>query len=101
MKLMSLKAVNRITPSRAAIVCAALLVVPAQAQTAPHLKECKPIVEACKVASFAFGAWKEGKGLEIDCYDPIVKNKPQPKNSAIALPQVDPSIVAACRANPT
>jgi hypothetical protein len=57
---------------------------------------CEVIKQACESAGFVKGEYKEGKGLWRDCIDPIIQGKPV--NSAIPLPTVDPTVVAACKA---
>lgn len=57
---------------------------------------CAQIEQACASAGFIKGEYKEGKGLWRDCVDPIVQGKTV--NSAIPLPTVNPTVVAACKA---
>ena len=63
---------------------------------------CEEITAACQGAAFAQGAAKTGNGLQLDCIVPIMQGAaPVPKGSK-TLPQVDPQLVAACKArNPT
>ena len=35
----------------------------------------------------------------VDCVRPIMQNKPQPLSATQPLPQIDPQLVAACKAN--
>jgi len=57
---------------------------------------CRQIRAACEQAGFKQGAVKEGNGLLVDCVRPIVQGTPQRPN-AMALPQVDPQLVEACK----
>ena len=63
---------------------------------------CEEITAACQGAGFVQGAAKTGNGLQLDCIVPIMQGAaPVPKGSK-TLPQVDPQLVAACKArNPT
>jgi N-acetylglucosamine-6-sulfatase len=70
------------------------LALPAEAaQTA-----CAQIRAACESAGFVKGGIKEGNGLQVDCIDPITQGSRQPRKASKPLPQVDPKIVAACKA---
>ena len=53
---------------------------------------CRKIEDACKAAGFVKGEAKVGKGLFIDCLDPIVAGKTVPNVT------VDPSLGPACKA---
>ncbi len=59
---------------------------------------CKQIKEACEKAGFVKGEAKEGKGLWMDCIDPVVQGTTA-KKSVLPLPSIDPSIIAACKKN--
>jgi hypothetical protein len=72
--------------------------LPASAQPAEG-RPCDQIAEACRQAGFVFGAVKSGNGLLVDCVRPIMQNKPQPLSATRPLPQIDPQLVAACKAN--
>src|ERR1700683_2278614 len=72
--------------------------LPASAQPAEG-RPCDQIAEACRQAGFVVGAVKSGNGLLVDCVRPIMQNKPQPLSAPRPLPQIDPQLVAACKAN--
>ena len=57
---------------------------------------CDQIKQACLSAGFIPKEAKEGKGLWMDCVNPIMQGTTA-KKSEIALPSVDPSVVAACK----
>ena len=59
---------------------------------------CRLITAACLNAGFALGKGKEGTGLWLDCINPIMQAAAQRRMASKALPQVDPQIVAACKA---
>jgi hypothetical protein len=65
----------------------------------PPTKEgpCGQITQACKSAGFIQGDYKSGKGLWLDCIDPIVRGVAQPSTSKIPLPSVSPATVSACK----
>jgi len=52
---------------------------------------CEQIMAACRA--------KTGAGLAVDCVRPIVQGTAQRPKASKALPQVDPQIVAACKAS--
>jgi hypothetical protein len=58
---------------------------------------CEQIKQACLSAGFIPNDAKQGKGLWMDCVNPIVQGTTA-KKSVIALPSVDPTVVAACKA---
>jgi lysophospholipase L1-like esterase len=59
---------------------------------------CAQITAACLHAGFTRDGAKEGIGLQADCIAPILQGAAQPRDASNALPQVDPELVAACRA---
>ena len=65
----------------------------AQAQTADAA--CAKITQACKDAGFSSGAAKTGAGLKQHCVQPLLDGK-KAKKAKIALPTVDPALIAAC-----
>jgi hypothetical protein len=69
-------------------------------KTPQHEKEgpCHEIKVACEKAGFVKGEYKEGYGLWVDCIDPIMQGKAQPKNAVKALPKVSADTVSACKA---
>jgi hypothetical protein len=63
---------------------------------------CGEIRGACRDAGFTAGGRRQGAGLMADCVAPIMQAKAQPKRASRPLPQVDPQLVADCKAaNPT
>jgi len=60
---------------------------------------CEQIMAACRQAGFVQGGAKTGAGLQVDCVRPVMQGGTfqRPKASK-ALPEVDPQIVAACKA---
>jgi hypothetical protein len=79
----------------AAVFSAAAAPLPSNAQeNAP----CAQIKAACTGAGFTAGKAKDGVGLMADCVNPIMQGVPQRPKAAKPLPQVDPALVAACKA---
>ena len=62
--------------------------------TPPHPGgSCRQIVQACEAAGYAKGAHRsDGKGLYLDCLDPILDGKP------VDGLTVDPAVVSDCQA---
>ena len=85
--------------SRVAFLClltitvAVLLGVSAYGQS-----PCEQIKQACTNAGFVPGGASTGSGLWRDCVDPILQGRAHSRKSGKAVPQVDPKIVAACKA---
>lgn len=52
---------------------------------------CKQIERACTAAGFVRGEAQEGKGLFMNCMNPILKGQ------SVAGVTVDPGVVAACK----
>ena len=86
------------------VVCIAALFVfstVAFAEPAQESKKrgpCKQILKACEDAGFVKGEAKKGYGLWLDCVDPIMQGKTTVAGVTKALPSVDASLVAACKA---
>jgi Sulfatase len=59
---------------------------------------CAQIRDACLAAGFTQGGARQGTGLQVDCVRPILSGTAQPGKASRPLPQVDPRIVAACKA---
>jgi hypothetical protein len=59
---------------------------------------CKTVMDACQSAGFVKNEAKDGKGLWVDCIDPIMQGTAQPAKATIKLPTVDAGTVAACKA---
>ena len=68
----------------------------AHAQTAQG--PCQQIRAACQGAGFAPGKAREGYALLLDCAHPIIQGTAQRPKATKPLPQVDPQVVAACKA---
>src|SRR5947209_8303039 len=63
---------------------------------------CGQVTAACESAGFAPGNAKGGAGLQVDCIAPLMQGTNQPRKARVPLPNVDPQVVAACKAsNPT
>jgi N-acetylglucosamine-6-sulfatase len=59
---------------------------------------CEQITTACQRAGFVQGDAKTGNGLIRDCVEPIIQGTSQPPRASKALPQIDPQLVASCKA---
>lgn len=59
---------------------------------------CAQIIAACKNAGFVQGGASSGSGLLVDCVRPIMQGKAAKHKASKPLPQVDPQLVAACKA---
>src|SRR5262249_25997334 len=59
---------------------------------------CREIVVACQQAGFIQGGARTGDGIQVDCVRPILLGTAQPRRATRPLPQIDPQIVAACKA---
>jgi hypothetical protein len=70
------------------------LAVPLAAQQGP----CDQVTAACKSAGFVDGGVGTGIGLQKDCVFPIMQGIAQPAAATRQLPQIDPQVVAACKA---
>ena len=57
---------------------------------------CKQIKEACTTAGFIKGDAKDGKGLWMDCVNPIMQGTTA-KKSVLPLPKIDAKVVADCK----
>ena len=75
------------------------LTIPFGAVAARDQGACGQIAAACESAGFVRGAAREGAGLKVDCINPIMQGTPQPPRASKPLPQVDPQLVADCRAS--
>ena len=86
---------------RVSIFCCVILLVfaaGAEAQTAQSPDACAQISEACQKAGFVRGGAGNGTGLMADCVRPILAGSTAQSKASKPLPQVDPQLVAACRA---
>jgi CubicO group peptidase (beta-lactamase class C family) len=70
--------------------------VPSAAQTARE--PCEQITAACQGAGFTQGGVRAGTGLQLDCIAPIMQGTAQPRQARNPLPQIDPRLVADCKA---
>jgi hypothetical protein len=59
---------------------------------------CAQIIAACEKAGFERGAARVGLGIQVDCVRPLMHGGVQPRRATAPLPQVDPELIAACRA---
>ena len=57
---------------------------------------CARIRSACLAAGFRQGAARSGRGVEVDCIDPILQHRRAPERSVLPLPHVNPQVVEAC-----
>jgi arylsulfatase A-like enzyme len=69
----------------------------APAAQAP-VEPCRQIVAACQQAGFVQGGARTGEGIQVDCVRPIMLGTAQPRRATKPLPQIDPELVAACKA---
>src|SRR5438445_2105285 len=82
----------------ASLIAAGILPVAAVAQAQKAEGPCLQIRDACISAGFTRGGIKDGTGLVADCVVPIVQGTPQPPKASKPLPQIDPQVVADCKA---
>jgi hypothetical protein len=75
------------------------LMVPFAAAVALEQGPCGRILAACESAGFVRGAGREGAGLRVDCINPIMQGTPQPPRASKSLPQIEPQLVADCKAS--
>jgi N-acetylglucosamine-6-sulfatase len=78
---------------------AALAAKGAAKQAAKEEGPCGEVTAACERAGFARQGAGSGAGLQVDCVNPIMQGTSQPKKASKPLPQVDPQVVAACKAS--
>jgi hypothetical protein len=72
--------------------------VPSRAQPARNQGPCAQITAACQNAGFVAGGVGSGTGLQADCVAPIMQGTAPPPQARLPLPQVDPQLVAECKA---
>jgi N-acetylglucosamine-6-sulfatase len=89
------------TRTRIAILCQIMMAL--GCETAVHAAQapggpCGQIVAACQQAGFMQGGARTGEGIQVDCVRPIMQATEQPRRATKPLPQIDPQIVAACKA---
>jgi N-acetylglucosamine-6-sulfatase len=61
-------------------------------------RACEQIAAACRDAGFVQRGATAGDGLLVDCVAPIMQGSAQPRRASKALPQIDPQLVAMCKA---
>jgi N-acetylglucosamine-6-sulfatase len=72
------------------------------AQPVSRQGACRQIRAACEQAGFTQGGAQQGTGLWVDCIRPIIRGTPPRPRTSKPLPQIDPQLVAACKAqNPS
>src|SRR6266849_5821626 len=85
---------------RIAAICQIMMAL--AGATAAHAAQaagpCRQIVAACQEAGFTQGGARTGDGIQVDCVRPIMQGTAQPRRATKPLPQIDPQIVAACKA---
>jgi N-acetylglucosamine-6-sulfatase len=88
------------TRMRVAAICQIMIAF--GGATAAHAAQapgpCREIVAACQQAGFIPGGARTGDGTQVDCVRPIMQATAQPRRATRPLPQIDPQIVAACKA---
>jgi lysophospholipase L1-like esterase len=84
---------------RVAFLCQLAIALQGTAVAQPALPgPCAQITAACLHAGFTRDGVKLGIGLQADCIVPIMQGAAQPRDASKPLPQVDPQLVAACKA---
>ena len=76
-------------------LCLMGLVSPSLAQ--PQ-RPCDQIMATCRHAGFHPGSVNSGVDLTEDCIRPIMRGTAQRKQATKALPEIDPGVVARCKA---
>jgi hypothetical protein len=69
------------------------------AQAAAASGPCGQITAACQQAGFVPGSRRAGDGLQVDCIRPILQGAAPARRAKKSLPQIDPQLVAACKAS--
>ena len=59
---------------------------------------CKMLEISCVASGFSKGDWKKGNSLWSDCLNPISQGIAKVPGATRPLPPVDPTLVAACKA---
>lgn len=80
------------------VLAIALVIAALPSLTFAQKSSCAQIMQACRSAGFVQGGVKEGKGVVKDCVQPIMDGTPQRRKASLALPKIDPQVVAACKA---
>jgi N-acetylglucosamine-6-sulfatase len=90
----------RVLPMQFAVITLIAIVVAANSTAqAAQASPCRDIAAACRQAGFVPGGARTGDGLQLDCVQPIMQGAPQRRRAGRPLPQVDPQLVVACKAN--
>ena len=88
------------TPMQIAAICQIMMAF--AGATAAHAAQaagpCRQIVAACQEAGFTQGGARTGDGIQVDCVRPIMLGTAQPRRATKPLPQIEPELVAACKA---
>jgi lipoprotein-anchoring transpeptidase ErfK/SrfK len=86
-------------PMSALALLACGMTATATTATAQSAEPCVQIRLACQGAGFAPGAALDGIGLQVHCIMPIMQARPQPPSARRPLPDINPQLVADCRAS--
>src|SRR6266849_3513804 len=88
------------TRMRIAAICQIMMTL--AGATAAHAAQaagsCRQVVAACQEAGFTQGGARTGDGIQVDCVRPIMQGTAQPRRATRPLPQIEPELVAACKA---
>ena len=88
--------VNRLWTGAAATLAVASLFSIEAGGVARAQDACARVRSACLAAGFRQGAARSGRGVEVDCIDPILQHRRAPERAVLPLPRVNPQIVEAC-----
>jgi N-acetylglucosamine-6-sulfatase len=80
------------------VLCMLSVVIGAASDSRAAQGPCGQIIAACQNAGFVQGGAKLGNGLQVDCVQPIMQGKVVEHKAGKLLPQIDPQLVAACKA---
>src|SRR6266849_5424073 len=88
------------TRMRIAAICQIMMTL--AGATAAHAAQaagsCRQVVAACQEAGFTQGGARTGDGIQVDCVRPIMQGTAQQRRATKPLPQIEPELVAACKA---
>src|SRR6266849_2480736 len=88
------------TRMRIAAICQIMMAL--AGATAAHASQaagpCRQVVAACQEAGFTQGGARTGDGIQVDCVRPIMQGTAQQRRATRPLPQIEPELVAACKA---
>ena len=89
----------RKTAIRIGMFCGIIMLAGAPAPGAAQpAGPCGQIVTACQQAGFVQGGARTGDGIQVDCVRPIMQGSGQPRRASKPLPDIDPQLIAACKA---